>query len=148
MESFQPFFELNRIQHEINRLFESLPEVRGGQDTPSAAWIPSVDMYEASNELVINFELPGVDVQSIQLSVYGGSLTVKGNKPRMDPPAGAQFHCLERGSGTFKREVRLATPINTHQARAAYRDGLLRVTFPKVPNRRGERVTIPIEEHK
>ena len=40
----------------------------------------------------------------------------------------------------------LGMPINTHQARAELKDGVLRVTFPKVPNRRGEEVAIPIKE--
>jgi len=145
MEPFRPFFELNRIQNEINRLFEHLSEFHDGAD-PAAAWSPNVDVYEGGNELALKFELPGVDPASVHLSVNGNSLILRGNKPRTEVEAGAKFHCLERGFGTFRRVIRLSTPINTHQARTEYRDGLLKVTFPKVPNRRGEEVAIPIKE--
>jgi len=145
MEPFRPFFELNRIQNEINRLFEHLSEFHEGAD-PVTAWTPDVDVYEGGNDLVLKFELPGVDPSSVRLSVNGNSLILVGNKPRTEPSPGAKFHCLERGFGSFRRVIRLGTPINTHQARTEYRDGLLKVAFPKVPNRRGEEVAIPIKE--
>ena len=145
MEPFRPFFELNRIQNEINRLFEHLSEIHEGSD-PVASWTPNVDVYEGANDLVLKFDLPGVDPGSVHLSVNGNNLILRGNKPRTEPRPGAKFHCLERGFGSFKRVVRLGTPINTHQALTDYRDGLLKITFPKVPNRRGEEVAIPIKE--
>lgn len=146
MEPFQPFFELNRLQHEINRLFEQLSELRAGDD-PGGGWTPNVDIFEAPSELVVKFELPGVDPASVQLSVNGGTLILRGNKPKPEPQPGSRYHCLERGSGSFKRVIRLGMPINTRLASAEFRDGLLKVTFPKVPNRRGEEVTIPLEVH-
>ena len=144
MEPFRPFFELNRIQNEINRLFEQISEVEPGRAT-TGSWMPNVDLYESGNDLVAKLELPGVDPGSVKLSVNGNNLIVQGDKPRIDAPPGAKFHCLERGSGTFRRVIRLGVPINTHKAKTEYRDGLLIVAFPKVPNRRGEEVAIPIQ---
>lgn len=144
MEPFRPFFELNRIQNEINRLFEQISEVEPGAAT-TGSWTPNVDLYESGDDLVVKLELPGVDPGSVKLSVNGNSLIVQGDKPRIDPPPGAKFHCLERGFGTFRRVIRLGVPINTHKAKTEYRDGLLIVAFPKVPNRRGEEVAIPIQ---
>jgi HSP20 family protein len=145
METFQPFFELNRIQNEINRLFEQLSEVEPGH-APTGGWTPNVDVYESGSDLVVKFELPGVDPASVKLSVNGSSLILHGDKPRLEPPEGAKFVCLERGFGRFRRTIRLSVPINTHKAKTEYRDGLLKVAFPKVPNRRGEEVVIPVQE--
>src|SRR5437867_8103007 len=145
MEPFRPFFELNRIQNEINLLFEQISEVEPG-NVSSGGWTPNVDVYEAGNDLVVKFELPGVNPSSVKLSVNGNSLILAGDKPRLEAHTGAKFHCLERGFGTFRRVVRLSVPINTHKANTEYQDGLLRVTFPKVPNRRGEEVVIPVQE--
>jgi HSP20 family protein len=145
MEPFQPFFELNRIQNEINRLFEQLSDVEPGH-APTGGWTPNVDVYESGNDLVVKFELPGVDPASVKLSVNGSSLILQGDKPRLEAPEGAKFHCLERGFGRFRRTIRLSVPINTHKAKTEYREGLLKVAFPKVPNRRGEEVLIPVQE--
>ena len=147
MEPFQPFFELNRIQNEINRLFEQLSDVEPGRAT-TGSWTPNVDIHEAGNDLVVKYELPGVDPGSVKLSVNGSSLILQGDKPRSEPQQGAKFHCLERAFGKFRRVVRLSVPINTHKASTEYRDGLLKVVFPKVPNRRGEEVVIPIRENE
>lgn len=144
MEPFRPFFELNRIQNEINRLFEQISDVEPGRAS-TGSWTPNVDLYESGNDLVVKLELQGVDPASVKLSVNGNNLIVQGDKPRIDPPPGAKFHCLERGFGTFRRVIRLGVPINTHKAKTEYRDGLLIVAFPKVPNRRGEEVAIPIQ---
>ena len=147
MEPFQPFFELNRIQNEINRLFEQLSEVEPGR-AATGGWTPNVDVHESGNDLVVNFELPGVDPSSVKLSVNGSSLILEGNKPRTEPQLGAKYQCLERSFGKFRRVVRLSVPINTHKAVTEYRDGVLKVVFPKVPNRRGEEVVIPIQENE
>jgi HSP20 family protein len=144
MEPFRPLFELNQIQNEINRLFEHLAEMRASDD-PANAWIPNVDVFETETDLVVKFELPGVDPRSLELAFSDTGLVLRGVKPRIEPRPAARFHCLERGFGPFKRVVRLGIPINSHKARAEFQDGLLRVTFPKVPNRRGDQVQIPVE---
>jgi HSP20 family molecular chaperone IbpA len=51
---------------------------------------------------------------------------------------------MERLSGRFRRVVPLGMPINTRDATAALKEGVLEVFFPKVPNRRGEEVVIPV----
>jgi len=81
METFRPFFELNRIQNEIDRLFEHLSELHEGED-PVTAWTPNVDIYEGVGDLVLKFELPDVDPGSVQLSVNGNNIILRGNKPR------------------------------------------------------------------
>ena len=50
----------------------------------------------------------------------------------------------ERAFGSFRRAIQLGVPVNTRQAQAELSDGLLRIRFPKVPNRRGEEVPIEV----
>jgi HSP20 family molecular chaperone IbpA len=53
---------------------------------------------------------------------------------------------MERGYGRFKRVVHISSPVNTREAQAYLIDGVLEVTFPKVPNRRGGELTIKVVE--
>jgi len=53
---------------------------------------------------------------------------------------------MERGFGKFKRVVHISSPVNTHKAMTTLSEGVLKVTFPRVPNRRGEEVPIKIAE--
>ena len=147
MAGIGPFAEISRIQSEINRLFDNLLELRssGGDGAPS--WLPSADVYETDKELVVKFEVPGVDLRDVSMSVEGNRLIVKGDKRR---PGGTRdngrFHCMERGYGKFKRVVHISSPVNTREAVAELQDGVLEITFPKVPNRRGAEVPIRIRE--
>lgn len=139
-----PLMEVARIQSEINRLFDNLLGLGNGQ-LGGSAWMPNADIIETEEELILKIELPGVDPDDLSLSVHGGNVILRGNKER--PPTGekARFHIAEREFGGFRRTIHLGVPVNTRLAKAELKNGLLRMCFPKVPNRRGEEV--PIEVH-
>src|SRR5262245_65836516 len=120
MEPFQPFFELNRIQNEINRLFEQLSDVEPGR-AATGGWTPNVDIHEAGNDLEVKFELPGVDPGSVKLSVNGSSLILEGDKTRTEPKPGTKYDFLERRSGKFRKAEPMTVLINTQRAVTRYR---------------------------
>lgn len=147
MAGIGPFAEISRIQSEINRLFDNLLELRSPGGEGGGTWLPSADVYETDKELVVKFELPGVDGRDVSMSVDGNRLIIRGEKRRGEAAAHAgKFHCLERGYGKFKRVVHITSPVNTREASAVLSDGVLEVTFPKVSNRRGAEMPIAITE--
>jgi HSP20 family protein len=147
MASIGPFAEISRIQSEINRLFDNLIELRASGGDGGGTWLPSADVYETDRELVVKFELPGVDIKDVGMSVEGNRLIIRGEKRRAETPVkGGKFHCMERGYGKFKRVVHISSPVNTREADAVLSEGVLEITFPKVPNRRGGEVAIRIRE--
>jgi HSP20 family protein len=92
-------------------------------------------------------ELPGVGVEDLDLKADGGNIIVAGEKrTRSLDGEVVQHHCLERSYGRFQRTIALSYPINTHRADAQLRDGVLKIVFPKVENRRGGAVSIPVRE--
>jgi len=151
MASIGPFAEISRIQSEINRLFDNLLELRsgGGDGESGGTWLPSADVYETTAALVVKFEVPGVALEDVTMSVDGNRLVLRGEKRRAETDKssrGGKFHCMERGYGKFKRVVHISSPVNTREAVAELQDGVLEITFPKVPNRRGAEVPIRIRE--
>src|SRR5262249_49363528 len=134
-------------QSEMNKLFDVLLEMRDGEGDEQGmhAWIPSVDMCQTSDGLVVRCELPGVPIDTLRVSALGGALIVMGERPRHQPAREVKFHGRERVSGRFRRVIPLGMPINTRDATGVLRKGVLEVFFPKVPNRRGEEVVIPIK---
>ncbi len=145
MAGLGPFAEISRIQNEINRLIDNLVELRSSDEKPGGDWLPNSDVYETEKELVVTFEIPGVDPANVSIAINGNSVVLRGEKQRSDSTPDLKVHCIERGFGRFKRVVHFTTPVNTHAAAAALAGGVLKVTFPKVPNRRGEEVPIPIK---
>ncbi len=148
MSSLGPFVEISRIQNEINRLFDNLLELKGSGVEAGGEWLPNADVYETEEELVVKFEIPSVRLKDVTLTISGNNLVLRGEKRRSEPAKSAKYHCMERAHGKFKRVVHIASPVNTHQATTDLNEGVLKVTFPKVPNRRGEDIPINVKGEK
>lgn len=116
-------------------------------DTQSAVeYRPAVDVIETPEAIEIVADLPGVARASIRIVFTSGTLVITGRKR---PPAcehhGAAFHLAERGFGRFAWGVRLAMAIDAGQAKATFEAGELRVTLPRLEERRGREIRIAIE---
>jgi HSP20 family protein len=116
-------------------------------EAPSAVeYRPPVDIIETADAIEIVADLPGVSRSSLRIVFTSGTLVITGRKR---PPAcehrDAAFHLAERGFGRFAWGVRLATAIDAGQARAVFEAGELRVTLPRIDERRGREIRIAIE---
>jgi HSP20 family protein len=116
-------------------------------EAPSAVeYRPPVDITETADAIEIVADLPGVSRSSLRIIFTSGTLVITGRKR---PPAcehrDAAFHLAERGFGRFAWGVRLATAIDAGQARAVFEAGELRVTLPRIDERRGREIRIAIE---
>ena len=142
-----PTLEIARIQSEINRLFESLLELKQMGEDAEPMWMPNTDILDGPETLTLLIELPGISLADLDLQADGGNIILSGEKRSKTPETEVvQHHCLERSYSRFRRVIALNYPINTHKAEAQLRDGVLKVVFPKVENRRGGAVPIPVKE--
>jgi len=144
--NFGHFLEIARIQSEVNKLFDVILETQGAEGDGAQRWLPNVDICECEDRLVVKCEVPGVRIEDLRLSALGDALVISGDKAPSRPQSEAKFHCMERAYGQFRRVVHLPQQVNTRAAQASLNNGVLTVHFPKVSNRRGEEVTIRIQE--
>jgi len=140
---------LHALQNELNRIFEGYwnpgrvgPVQPPPTDLEPAAWTPAVDVIETPQEIIIMAELPGVDPSSIDLSVTGNVLSLRGEKRANDLPEGSGG-VRERLFGPFHRQISLPVEVNFEGVQAEARDGVLKVRLPKQEEAR--RRTIPIQ---
>jgi HSP20 family protein len=105
---------------------------------------PALDIFENQTELVIEAELPGVDPDDVRVSCTAGHLIVEGRKTERAAEGRVRYLCMERSFGLFRREVPLPHPVNPKGARAEYRQGILIIRLPRMPEKRGEQTIIPI----
>lgn len=128
----------------IRRVFD---ELEYGDPTPTGECVPPLDLYEVDDTMVVVIDLPGVPAESVQALVKDGVLVVAGEKPAAACGASkdvARFHLAERGFGRFARAVRLTGPVDATRAEATLDAGVLRVTVPRVNDRRGAPIRIRI----
>lgn len=100
-----------------------------------------MDVYETSQEVVVELDLPGTDPADINVLIQGGWLIVEGVKRDTEaPPAGpVRYLCIERYFGSVKRTIKLPGDIDATATKAVYRDGVLRITLPRKEGGQGAR---------
>jgi HSP20 family protein len=108
------------------------------------AWAPPLDVYETDDMVEITVDLPGVDASAIRVIAKGDSVLVAGEKSARRTRTESSFHLVERGYGRFARVVRLGRACDTAHATATLVGGELRVSIPKITDRRGRLVTIAV----
>ena len=121
-----PVFGLRR---DIDRLFE---EAFGGTNNGSS-WMPVVDIRETKSDLNIEFELPGLKPEEVEITTDNGILTVTGEKrgERKEGDESSRYHLIERTYGRFSRSFQLPKGVNESDISAEFDQGVLRVRIPK-----------------
>ena len=137
-----PSEALGEFVDEVRQIFAELG--RGfSLDTLAGECTPPIDVYETDSTLEISVDLPGVDPRSVRIIVKGSSILIAGDKAPRRGRGDSSFHLVERGFGRFARSVRFSVPCDAVRARAVLEKGELRISVPKVSERRGR--LIPIE---
>lgn len=141
LDMFEIFYEnLEKQIEEFFAIIEKPSEHEGGI-------LPPVDIYECSNLIHIEIEVPGVKKNNISLTLEGGALQIEAVKQNEDKGETKKNHiCMERSFGTIKRRIDLKWACDTNRVKAVLKNGLLTITIPKIEDRRGRVKKIEIEE--
>ena len=135
--------EIADFAEEVRRIFLELGCIVGSE---SLAWecSPTIDVYETDDTQEIAVDLPGIDPTGVRVLGKGDSILIAGEKSARRARGGSSFHLVERGDGRFARVVRLSHGCDTAKARATLVDGELRVSIPKIADRRDKTISIPV----
>jgi len=106
---------------------------------------PSLDVVEKTDAVEVVMDLPGVGADAVRVAIRRNAVIIVGAKLPRPCETPARFHLAERSYGRFARVVRVAGALDSSKARAVSANGLLRVTIPKTPERRGQVFDIAVE---
>lgn len=127
---WDPFQNLSALQEQVNRLFDS-KFAHNGDTATLTAWVPSVDVYETENELVIKADLPEIAEKDIDVRVENNMMFIRGERRFEEKVKEDSYLRMERSYGTFSRSFSLPNTVDTQAVKAEYRNGVLSVTLPK-----------------
>jgi HSP20 family protein len=136
----RPFEELDRMRHQLDRLFED-PALRiFGQ--PSAKVFPLINLTEDKEHYYVRAELPGIRPEELEMSVTGDALTIAGERKIPAENKDAKYHRREREAGKFSRIISLPSQVDAAKVEARCVDGLLTVTLPKPETAKPKQISV------
>ncbi len=96
---------------------------------------PFIDLYETDEDLVIEIELPGIKSEDVLIKVYGDIVIIEGVKREKRVEEKVNYICMERKFASFRRILKIPTPVNTMAGKASYHEGVVTLKFPKLRDR-------------
>ena len=135
--------EIGEFAAEVRQIFVELGRTFGSE-SQAGECAPALDVYETDDALEITVDLAGVDPAAVRVVGKGDSILIAGEKAARRARRESSFHLVERGYGRFARAVRLGRPCDMSRARATLTNGELRISIPKLADRRGKAISIVI----
>ncbi len=136
-----------KLQEEINNIFDNFfsgitPALIQQHDLET--FLPRVNIAESGKDIQVSAELPGLEEKDVEVSVSRGLLTLKGRKQFEQEEKGKNYYHVERSCGSFCRDIPLPETVDTAKTQAVFKNGVLTVTLPKLPEAQQARKQIAI----
>ncbi|HWR59182.1 MAG TPA: Hsp20/alpha crystallin family protein [Thermodesulfovibrionales bacterium] len=93
--------------------------------------VPSVDIYEEGNEIVLKADMPGMEKKDVDISISDGFLTISGERKKEEKVEKGNYYSYERSHGSFFRRFELPRDIDADKVKAHLDSGVLEVRLPK-----------------
>jgi HSP20 family protein len=129
--ALSPFRGFSDAQSEVDRLFnEMMGDLFSGRRGRGAAkvWSPPMEAYSSNGDLVIRFDLPGVTLNDVNITLEEHTLTVSG--VRKGVAEEASHYVLEVSYGEFRRSVTVPEGGDADSIKATYKEGVLEIVLP------------------
>ncbi len=144
-----PLNVIEELQSDLNRFFDNsllnLTRNYESSGPPMGTWLPSTDIHDSGDKLVVTTDLPGVDKNNIEVSVQGKTLFIKGEKKLESNTQ--DMGCLrsERFHGQFERALPLSEDIDASKIEANYQNGVLSVSIPKREEAKPKQIKVNVK---
>jgi HSP20 family protein len=147
---WEPVTELNTIQNEMNRLFNTFFEQPGQSERGNGTmrrWLPPMDLVETADHYVLRADLPGLSDGDVNVQLEDSVLTISGERraEHQEQPEG--YHRLERAFGAFSRSLTLPDGVDPEGVQAHFDRGVLQIRIPKPEQKKPRTVQITLGDN-
>jgi HSP20 family protein len=124
----------------------SRSDVDDGFYLPSVGWsMLGGDLFEDDKRLVVRVEVPGMEKDELNVEVQDNTVIVHGEKRFEREDTEGRYHILQCAYGNFRRVVSLPAAVLADQAKASYKNGVLRVELPKAQAGKPPKMTVRVD---
>ena len=149
---WNPLREMQALRSEIDHVFEGFQPGDWSRRLRSvflpgrsARGYPLVNIYEDSEAIHVEALAPGLDTDSLEVSVKGNTLTLAGEKTPLPAVDDEAYHRSERATGRVARTLQLDSEVDQDNIDARYENGVLMVTLPKSERAKPKKIAVSVE---
>ena len=124
---------------DLDRLFQQMAPTNGTASRPASM---PMDAYRNKDTFLVQFDVPGVSADSIELTVEKNVLTVHARRTRPEGSDDIEMVAAERPQGTFSRQLFLGDTLDADGIEADYQAGVLTIRIPVAERAKPRRVEI------
>lgn len=140
---WDPFRDMVTLREAMDRLFEeSFVRPRRGLAPSEGVATLALDLFETDDDVTVRASIPGVKPEDIDISITGDVLTIKGETSEEKEEEAGNYHMRERRYGAFQRSLSLPTLVKADKAQAAFENGVLTLTLPKIEEAKPKTIQI------
>jgi HSP20 family protein len=156
LRTVNPFSFMRRFSEELDQLFGDFG-LGGGlaagfgrefgrlADLEGSMWLPQVETFEREGRLFIRADLPGLTKDDISVDITDDAIKIRGERRQETEENEEGYYRSERSYGSFYREIPLPSGVNSEEANATFRNGVLEITMLAPARQAGSR-RIAIDE--
>jgi HSP20 family protein len=144
---WEPVAELNTIQNEMNRLFNTFfdqPGQTGRGNGTMRRWLPPMDLIETPDHYVLRADLPGLSDGDVNVQLEANVLTISGERKAEHQGQHEGYYRLERAFGAFSRSLTLPDGVDPDGIQAHFDRGVLEIRVPKPEQKKPKTVQITL----
>jgi HSP20 family protein len=106
---------------------------------------PLINISEDHNNLYVDALAPGLDPETLNVSVTGDQLVISGEKPPLPKSIKSDFiHRSERAAGQFTRSLSISIGVESDQVQANYTNGVLKIILPKAEAAKPKQIAVKV----
>ncbi len=144
-KEWDPFRELRELQRNMDNIFNASWENLPDRLSQEATWLPSLDITEDKDNILIKADLPGVKQSDIDVSVSDDILTIKGERKQEQEVKDRKTHRIERFYGSFCSSISMPEYVDASKIAATYKDGVLEISLPKTEKAKPRQIKVEVK---
>ncbi len=134
------------ISKDLNQFFEDFFKLQNDSSfIDTGTWAPAVDIKEEKHQFVVTADIPGVNIEDINVSLENNILTIQGKRECETTENRENYSRVERVQGQFYRRFSLPQSADEAKIDAAYKNGVLQILIPKKEAAKGMRIEVKAE---
>lgn len=134
-----------------DRVFDTLREIEGMRralrrlDVPAAVEFPATNVWVSNDDAVVTTEIPGIDPNTLEISVVKDSLTLRGSRQAEELKEGETYHRQERWNGQFTKTLQLPFAVESGKVEARFSKGVLAIILPRAEAEKPRKILVKSE---